>query len=147
MKLQKISVLASCAFLAACSSQDGSNMAEAPAIPGSVDDFNRNVQHNAYFGFDKSHLEAEAQNNMMSVVEWTKKYPQQSLTVEGNCDEKGTREYNLALGEKRAHNTKKFLKSHGVAAQNVSTVSYGKDKLPAGPGNDAGNRVAEVVIR
>jgi peptidoglycan-associated lipoprotein len=150
MKLKIISVLSGSLLLAACSStQDGagSKMGEAPAIPGSVEDFNRNVKHQAFFDFDKSNLNAEAQGNMMTVVDWTKKYPQSSLTVEGNCDERGTSEYNLALGERRAVAAKKFLAAHHVGAKTLHTVSYGKNKLPGGAGNDTGNRVANVEIK
>jgi peptidoglycan-associated lipoprotein len=147
MKLKLLSVLTGTVLLAACSSnQDGSKMAEANAIPGSIEDFNRNVNNRAHFALDKAHLEAEAQNNMQSVAEWTRKYPQPSMTVEGHCDERGTREYNLALGQKRAENAKRYLSSKQAGVQQINTVSYGKDRLPAGPGNHDQNRVAIANI-
>lgn len=153
MKLKVISVLTGTLLLAACSSdKDNANkMAEANAIPGSLEDFNRNVNNKAYFALDKSHLEAEAQNNMNSVAEWTRKYPQPSMTVEGHCDPRGTREYNLALGQKRANAASNYLKSKGAGVQNITTVSYGKDRLPAGQDSSeatyAQNRVAIANIQ
>lgn len=151
MKFKVISVLTGTLLLAACSSDKDAKMAEGNAIPGSMDDYNRNVNHKAFFAFDKSHLEAEAQNNMNSVAEWTRKYPQPSMTVEGHCDSRGTREYNLALGQKRAVAASNYLKSKNAGVQNISTVSYGKDRLPAGTDNSeathAQNRVAIANIQ
>ncbi len=153
MNFKMISVLTGTVLLAACSSNnDGANnMADAQAIPGSVEDFNRNVNNKAFFALDKASIDAEAENNLNSVAEWTKKYPQPSLTVEGNCDARGTREYNLALGERRATAAKKALQAKGASVQNINTVSYGKDKLPAGQdtseATNAQNRVAIANIQ
>lgn len=152
MKLKIIGVMTGTLLLAACSSNnDSMKKAEADAIPGSVEDFNRNVNNKAHFAFDKSHLESEAQSNMLSVAEWTKKYPQPSLTVEGHTDPRGTTEYNLALGQKRADAAKKFLTASHAGAQTINTVSYGKNVLPAGQdtseATNAQNRVAIANIR
>lgn len=147
-----IGVLTGTLLLAACSShKDGAMKSADAAIPGSIEDFNRNVNSKAFFAFDKSNLDSQAQNNMNSVVEWTKKYPQNSLTVEGHTDSRGTVDYNIALGQRRADSAMKFLKSSQVGAQQVNTVSYGKSRLPAGTDNSeathAQNRVASVVIQ
>lgn len=152
MKLKIIGVMTGTLLLAACSSHnDGSMNSAGAAIPGSIEDFNRNVSNKAFFAFDKSSLDQTAQNNMKSVVEWTKKYPQKSLTVEGHTDSHGTADYNLALGQRRADSAMRFLKSSQVGAQEVNAVSFGKSKLPAGTDNSeathAQNRVAQVVIQ
>jgi peptidoglycan-associated lipoprotein len=148
MKLKIISVLSGSLLLAACSSnQDGAGMGEGAAIPGSVQDFNRNVQNKAYFGYDKSTLDSAAENNMLSVAAWTQKYPQPTITVEGHCSEKGTSEYNIGLGQRRAEAAKKFLHAKHAGAQSITTVSYGKSRLPGGPGNDAENQVAIAAIQ
>ncbi len=148
MKLKIISVLTGTLLLAACSSdKDANRMAEANAIPGSVEDFNRNVNNKAFFAFDQSHLESEAQNNMDSVAAWNSKYPH-AITVEGHTDSRGTAEYNLGLGQRRAEAAKNHLQKRGV--QNLTTVSYGKSRLPAGQDDSeathAQNRVAIANI-
>lgn len=148
MKLKVISVLTGTLLLAACSSdKDNANkMAEGNAIPGSIEDFNRNVNNKAYFALDKSHLESDAQNNMSSVANWTRTYNKNNVNVQGNCDERGTREYNLALGQRRANAAANYLKGQNQNL-NINTVSYGKDRLPAGPGNHDQNRVAIADIQ
>lgn len=152
MKLQILGVMTGTLLLAACSSdQDANKMADAAAIPGSIEDFNRNVNNKAYFALDKSSLAQDAQANLISVAEWTKKYPQPSITVEGHCDARGTAEYNLALGQRRADAAVKFLKSSSAGAQNINAVSYGKSRLPGGSDSSdathAQNRVAIANIQ
>ena len=118
--------------------------------PGSVADFQKNVQDTVHFGFDRHDLTAEAKGALDHQAEWLKKWPNVNLLVEGYCDVRGTTEYNLALGEKRAHAVKHYLESHGVMADRLQTVSYGKER-PMDAGNTeeahAKNRRAVSVIR
>lgn len=88
-----------------------------------------------FFAFDKSNLDSEAQATLDKQAAWLKKYPEVGVVVEGHCDKRGTREYNLALGERRAVAAKKFLEHKGIANDRIKTVSFGKDVLPAGQGD------------
>ena len=81
-----------------------------------------------YFDFDKSVLKLEAQSLLKKKAEWLKANPATKVLIEGNCDERGTAEYNLALGERRAESAKKFLVDLGVDAKRVSTISYGEER-------------------
>jgi len=97
-------------------------------IPGSVQDFVVNVGDRVYFDYDKYDVRADAQPVLAAQATWLSKYPSVNVRIEGNADERGTREYNLALGSRRANSMKDFLTSHGVAASRIETVSYGKEK-------------------
>jgi peptidoglycan-associated lipoprotein len=88
-----------------------------------------------YFDFDKSDLRPEAQTVLKAKADWLREHPAYSLRIEGNCDERGTNEYNLALGERRASSAKKFLVALGIAEDRISTVSYGEER-PADPGHN-----------
>jgi len=81
-----------------------------------------------YFDFDKSVLKLEAQALLKKKAEWLKANPNAKLLIEGNCDERGTAEYNLALGERRAESAKKFLADLGIDAKRISTISYGEER-------------------
>jgi peptidoglycan-associated lipoprotein len=109
---------------------------EGPAIPGTAEDFRQQASDRVFFDFNKSHLTHDARNALTQQAEWFAKYPQVAAVIEGHCDKRGTREYNLALGERRANAAKKFLEHKGIAAHRLKTVSYGKDVLPAGQGDD-----------
>ncbi|HVI51350.1 MAG TPA: OmpA family protein, partial [Candidatus Sulfotelmatobacter sp.] len=134
MKTRILTMVAAVALLAACSSTDenatkaGGATAAAPAkagtsiVPGSQADFVANVGDRVFFGFDKSDLSPEARQQLTAWVAFLKKYPQDNLTVEGHADERGTREYNIALGEKRANSVKEFLVAQGVQASRLKTV-------------------------
>jgi peptidoglycan-associated lipoprotein len=87
-----------------------------------------------YFDFDKYTLKAEARETLKKHGEWLTKNGDFSVVVEGNCDERGTAEYNLALGERRAQEAKKYLVGVGIADKRISTVSYGKER-PVDPGH------------
>ena len=127
----------------------GANGASGPATPGSQADLAQNVGDRVFFDTDSSTLSAEAQHTLERQAAWLKQYGNVNVTVEGHCDERGTREYNLALGERRAAATKKYLVSLGVSANRISTISYGKER-PAVVGNDESawsqNRRAVTVI-
>jgi peptidoglycan-associated lipoprotein len=112
-------------------------VSQAP-LPGSEQDFIVNVGDRVYFDFDKYNIRADAQPLLDAQAQWLKRYPAVQVRIEGNCDERGTREYNLALGARRANAVREFLVSHGVEAGRISTVSYGKEKpLDLGSGDEA----------
>lgn len=81
-----------------------------------------------FFDFDKSVLKLEAQSLLKKKADWLKANPSAKLLIEGNCDERGTAEYNLALGERRAESAKKFLVDLGIDAKRISTISYGEER-------------------
>ena len=112
-------------------------VSQAP-LPGSEQDFVVNVGDRVYFDFDKYDIRNDAQPLLDAQSNWLKRYPAVQVRIEGNCDERGTREYNLALGARRANAVREFLVSHGVDAGRISTVSYGKEKpIDAGSGDEA----------
>lgn len=116
----------------------------------SLDDLNRNSPLKpAYYDYDSSELSAEAQKALTENAAVLKQYPGWTVTIEGHCDERGTAEYNLALGERRAVAAHAYLVSLGVAADRLRTVSYGKE-FPFDPGHAepayAKNRRAHFVI-
>ena len=101
-----------------------------------------------YFALNSSSLDATAKADLRAQAEWLKAHPKALIVVEGRCDERGTREYNLALGERRANIARSYLVANGVAANRIKTISYGKDK-PVVLGSDeeswAKNRSATTV--
>ena len=88
-----------------------------------------------FFDFDKSNIKPVAKAILDKNAEWISKNPAAKIRIEGNCDERGTNEYNMALGERRASSAKQYLITLGVAADRLSTVSYGEEK-PLDPGHD-----------
>jgi len=104
--------------------------------PGSQEDLIVNVGDRVYFSYNSAELDSDAQELLQDQVAWMKQH-NVSVTIEGHCDERGTREYNLALGEKRAQAVKNFLTSMGIDASKVSTISYGKER-PAVVGSNEG---------
>ncbi len=119
------------------------------ALPGSERDFVINVGDRVYFDFDKYDVRSDAAPLLDAQSGWLKRYPAVQVRIEGNCDERGTREYNLALGARRANAVREYLVSHGIGAARISTVSYGKEK-PVDPGSgeeaDQHNRNAHTAI-
>ena len=116
----------------------------------SLDDLNRDSPLKpAFFGLDSAELDSDAQSTVQSNAELLKKYSSWVITIEGHCDERGTPEYNLALGERRAVTVKTYLVSLGVSPDRVRTVSYGKE-FPFDPGHSESawskNRRAHFVI-
>ena len=101
---------------------------EGPATPGSARDFAVNVGDVVHFQVDSSSLTGEAQSILRNQVMWLNQYGQYGVTVEGHADERGTREYNLALGARRATAVKTFLAQNGVNAGRIKTISYGKER-------------------
>jgi peptidoglycan-associated lipoprotein len=86
------------------------------------------MQEDVYFEFDKSSLTAAAQDNLLRKAEWLRQNPDATITIEGNCDERGTNEYNLALGDRRAESAKAFLVDLGINPARISTISYGEER-------------------
>jgi len=120
-------------------------------VPGSQEDFLQTVGQygdRIFFDTDKFNVDAEDQSTLQRQVQWLAQYPNVRVTVEGHADERGTREYNLALGERRANSAKNYLASLGVDASRVQTVSYGKER-PQALGSDeqswAQNRRAVTI--
>jgi peptidoglycan-associated lipoprotein len=123
---------------------------EQGVVPGSKEDFLQQAgSDRVFFGTDQYDLDSEDRATLDRQAAWLARYPNVHFTVEGHCDERGTREYNLALGERRANATKNYLVSAGVAASRITVVSYGKER-PAVPGDDesawAQNRRAVTVL-
>ncbi len=113
----------------------GSDMGTAPVngvMPGTQQDLVVNVGDRVFFGYDQSDLSFEARTTLERQAAWMKQYPAVSVTIEGHADERGTREYNLALGERRASSVRSYLMSLGVDASRINTISYGKER-PAVP--------------
>ncbi|MEK9661542.1 MAG: peptidoglycan-associated lipoprotein Pal [Alphaproteobacteria bacterium] len=118
--------------------------------PGSQLDLEVNVGDRVFFDFDKSNLKPEARTTIERWAAWLKTYPQNRVTIEGHCDERGTREYNLALGERRANAAKEYLVSLGISPNRINTISYGKER-PAVLGSNeqawAQNRRDVIVLQ
>lgn len=102
-------------------------------IPGSEQDFVVNVGDRVYFDFDQFDIRADAAPILNAQAQWLLRYPSVMVRIEGNADERGTREYNLALGARRANSVRDYLIARGVQATRISTVSFGKER-PIDPG-------------
>jgi peptidoglycan-associated lipoprotein len=128
--------------------------AQAPVgssiVPGSRADFLQQVgTDTVHFGTDKSDVDSEAQGILTAQAKWLVSHANVRVTLEGHCDERGTREYNIALGDRRATAAKNFLVAQGVSADRINTISYGKER-PVATGSDesawAQNRRAVTVV-
>jgi peptidoglycan-associated lipoprotein len=97
-------------------------------LPGSAQDFKVNVGDTVHFALNEYNIEDSDKSLLGRQAAWLAKYPAVRVTVEGHCDERGTREYNLALGARRANAVKEYLVSQGVSTGRVETVSYGKER-------------------
>lgn len=118
-------------------------------VSGSQEDLIVNVGDRVFFGYDSSDLDSDALELLQDQVAWLKQNSDVSVTIEGHCDERGTREYNLALGEKRAQAVKNYLIGLGINPDRVSTISYGKER-PAVVGSNDGawsqNRRSVTIV-
>ncbi|KKW93551.1 MULTISPECIES: peptidoglycan-associated lipoprotein Pal [Sphingobium] len=165
MKLSRTLLVATAIVaLAACSKKapkelppppaDTSTQTTGPATPsgpvkGSQEDFVASVSSDRIlFGTDQYDVDAQDQQILQSQAAWLQQNPNVRVTIEGHCDERGTRDYNIALGERRANAAKNYLASLGIDAARITTVSYGKER-PAALGSDesawAQNRRAVTV--
>ncbi len=141
-------IVATCA-VASCAKQQADNLAGGAAVPGSQQDFVVNVGDRVFFDTDSSELSAQARATLDKQAQWLGNYSQYSFTIEGHADERGTREYNIALGARRAETVREYLTSRGVAPQRMRTISYGKER-PVALCNDIScwsqNRRAVTVL-
>src|SRR5690242_16462529 len=117
--------------------------------PGSQQDLASTAGDRVFFAYDQADISSEGQQTLQRQAQWLRRYPNVSVTIEGHCDERGTREYNLALGERRAQAVKNVLVASGIPASRISTISYGKER-PAVVGSSeeayAQNRRAVTTI-
>jgi len=130
--------------------QGGADQNAGGVTPGSVEDFRAQAgSDTVHFGTDLYDIDSSAAAILDAQAAWLAKYPSVRVTIEGHCDERGTREYNLALGDRRANAAKNYLAGKGIAAARMSTISYGKER-PAAMGSDesswAQNRRAVTVL-
>lgn len=144
MKMKLFAIVALGAFATACAStppvQEAAPIAQPPAQPpvvqhvptgpvaGSVEDFVQNAGDRVFYGYDRHDLTPEARETLRRQAAWLASYSGTRIIVSGNCDERGTREYNLALGARRANAARDYLVSQGVDPSRISTVSYGKER-------------------
>lgn len=161
MKMTQFIVALTAVFaLAACDSQNQSgsgasgtggvgSYGDGGTMYDSVGEIAPGVADRVFFETDSSALDSDAQATLSRQAAWLNQNSSVNITVEGHCDERGTREYNLALGERRAYSAKKFLVSQGVSPDRISTVSYGKERpavVGSGPDVWAQNRRAVTVV-
>jgi peptidoglycan-associated lipoprotein len=162
MRFKLLSMFAAMLLLAACESASDQGNAAAGGgtatgnqqttrvVPGSSEDFVQNVGDRVFYDYDRSDLKPEARQTLERQAAWLKQYSNVRLQIEGHCDERGTREYNLALGERRANAAKNYLVALGIPASRLSTISYGKER-PAVLGSNetswAQNRRAVSVVQ
>ena len=173
MRFKILSVFAAAMMLVACAQdgKDGGNNAgdgskaqpvnkpqvgaspSAPVLarpePGSKEEFVSEVGDRVFFGFDQSNLSKDAQSTLDRQAAWLQKYPSARVAVQGHCDERGTREYNLALGERRASAVRDYLVARGIDSSRIDTISYGKERPVAFGGDESAgsqNRRGVTVV-
>jgi peptidoglycan-associated lipoprotein len=148
MNIKTMGALAALALLAACSNDKpmttgaatttgGTTMATG-IVPGSEEDLKTNVGDRVFYAFDKSALDGDSKSTLDRQSAWLGKYAQVNVQIAGNCDDRGTEEYNIALGQRRANAARDYLVAKGVASARITTISYGKDRPTAlGDNEDA----------
>ena len=150
-----ISLFAALFLLSGCSSSIGKNnrhnIHENEINENQhIVEFERLVGDMVFFDFDSAGLSQKAQNTLNAQAKWLTHHPAFSITIEGHCDERGTREYNIALGARRAESIKRFLVNSGISESRIETISYGKER-PAVIGNNeeafSKNRRGVTAIR
>jgi peptidoglycan-associated lipoprotein len=157
MNIKMLGAFAAVALLAACAqpapktAQTGTGMAatSGPA-PGSEEDLVANVGDRVFYDFNRSNLKPDARATLDRQAAWLAKYASVNVQVAGNCDDRGTEEYNLALGQRRANAAADYLEAKGVASSRITTISYGKDRPTAQGDNEqawAQNRNAITSVR
>ncbi len=135
--------------IAGCAKQTDQSALASAAIPGSQQDFVVNVGDRVFFDTDSSELSDQARATLDKQAQWLSNYNRYAFTIEGHADERGTREYNIALGARRAETVREYLVSRGVSGQRMRTISYGKER-PVAVCNDIScwsqNRRAVTVL-
>ena len=156
MNSKTLGALAAVALLAACSKPATTTTTTPPPAtanaitPGSEEDLVANVGDRVFFDFNKSNLRPDARTTLDKQAAWLEKYASVNVQVAGNCDDRGSEEYNLALGQRRANSAASYLKAKGVAGARITTISYGKDRPTAQGDNEeawAQNRNAITSVR
>jgi peptidoglycan-associated lipoprotein len=136
-------------IIAGCAKQQDQTAMSAAAAPGSQQDFVVNVGDRVFFDTDSSDLSDQARATLDKQSQWLNNYNRYSFTIEGHADERGTREYNIALGARRAQTVREYLVSRGVSAARMRTISYGKER-PVATCDDIScwsqNRRAVIVL-
>ena len=135
--------------IAGCAKQNDQSALASAAVPGSQQDFVVNVGDRVFFDTDSSELSDQARATLDKQAQWLNNYNRYAFTIEGHADERGTREYNIALGARRAETVREYLVSRGVSGQRMRTISYGKER-PVALCNDIScwsqNRRAVTVL-
>ena len=148
--LRFAAMLGSVMLIAACASNPNDpNAAGSAAVPGSAQDFVVNVGDRVFFETDSTELTPQARATLDKQGQWLNQYSRYAFTIEGHADERGTREYNIALGARRAQVTRDYLIARGVDGSRMRTISYGKER-PVAVCNDIScwsqNRRAVTVL-
>jgi peptidoglycan-associated lipoprotein len=156
--IQLAAALAATLALAACASNPTNQTAagygggaggNGPATPGSPQDFVVNVGDRVFFESDSTELSGQARATLDKQAQWLQSYGRYAFTVEGHADERGTREYNIALGARRAQAVREYLSARGIESSRIRTISYGKER-PVAVCNDIScwsqNRRAVTVL-
>jgi peptidoglycan-associated lipoprotein len=142
-------VLAASLALSACANKNTDMASANAATPGSQQDFVVNVGDRVFFESDSSELTPQSRATLDKQVQWLMQYSQYTFTIEGHADERGTREYNIALGARRGQTVREYLASRGIQPQRMRTISYGKER-PVAVCNDIScwsqNRRAVTVL-
>ena len=144
-------VLVAALAISACASKTGDDAQASAgmATPGSQQDFVVNVGDRVFFESDQTDLTPQAIATLEKQVQWLQTYPRYTFTIEGHADERGTREYNIALGARRAQSVRTFMASRGIDPSRMRTISYGKER-PVAVCNDIScwsqNRRAVTVL-
>ena len=158
MNWKVVGLMAGLALLGACSDKDSSGAATgtgatgttAGVVPGSQEDLVANVGDRVFYALDSSSLSGDARTTLDRQSAWLARYPQVSIQMAGDCDERGTAEYNLALGQRRANAARDYLVARGVSSARVTVISYGKER-PTALGSDeqaySQNRNAVTSVR
>ncbi len=145
-----VALLAACANQNAASTGSGATATTSGPVPGSEEDLVANVGDRIFYDFNKSVVRPDGRATLDKQADWLAKYGSVNVQVAGNCDERGTEEYNLALGQRRANAAVSYLRSKGVATARITSISYGKDR-PTATGSDeqawAQNRNAITSVR
>ena len=115
-------------LIAGCAKQQADQTSSSAAAPGSQQDFVVNVGDRVFFETDSSELTEQARATLDKQAQWLSNYNRYAFTIEGHADERGTREYNIALGARRAQTVREYLVSRGIAAARMRTISYGKER-------------------
>ena len=136
----------------ACFGTDGGSSASSAQMFDTKEarDFVANAEDRVFFDYDRSTVDAEAAETLREQAAWLKDHANVNILVSGHCDERGTREYNLALGERRANSVKQFLIGQGIDSARIATVSFGKEKPAVMGDNEASyaqNRRSVTIIK